>query len=36
MTVLAMHPSDVLAIAAVILLWAGLHRLRRHRRRNKP
>ena len=35
MTILAAHPSDVLPIAGVILIWAALHRLRRHRRGRK-
>ena len=33
MTVLAMHPADILPIALVILVWVGLHRLRRRRRK---
>lgn len=33
MTVLALHPADILPIAAVILVWVGLHRLRRKRRK---
>jgi hypothetical protein len=33
MTVLAMHPADILPIAAVILVWVGLHRLRRRGRK---
>ena len=32
MSLLAMHPADILPIALVILVWAGLHRLRRKRR----
>lgn len=33
MTILAWHPSDILPIAIVLLVWVGLHRLRRWRRR---
>ena len=36
MTVLALHPADILPIAVVILVWVGLHRLRRKRRNPKP
>jgi len=31
--VLALHPQDLLAIAAVIVLWASLSMLNRRRRR---
>lgn len=30
-----MHPSDILPIAGVILIWVALHRVRRHRRKHK-
>ena len=33
MSVLALHAADLAAIAAVLLVWAGLHRLRSSRRR---
>jgi hypothetical protein len=32
MTVLALHPEDILAIAGVILVWVALRRLGRRRR----
>ena len=35
MTILAMHPADVLPIAGVILVWVALHGLRRRRDRRK-
>ena len=35
MTVLAMHPADILPIAVVILIWVALHRLRRRGGRRK-
>ena len=35
MTVLAKHPADILPIAVVILVWVGLHRLRRRGRQGK-
>jgi hypothetical protein len=31
-TVLATHPADLYAIAAVALVWVVVHLLRRHRR----
>jgi hypothetical protein len=33
MVVLALHGSDILAIAGVIILWVVLQRLQRRRRR---
>ena len=35
MTILAMHPTDILPIAVVILVWVGLHRLRRKGREGR-
>ena len=32
MIVLALHAEDIVAIAAVILVWVGLRRLARRRR----
>ena len=32
MIVLALHPADIVGIAAVILVWVALHRIRRRRR----
>lgn len=33
MTVLAFHPGDIVAVAAVVLIWVALHRLRGRGRR---
>lgn len=35
MTVLAMHPGDLLPIAAVILVWVGLRKLAGRGRRRR-
>ena len=35
MTVLAMHPGDLVPIAGVILIWALLHWIRRRRQTPK-
>lgn len=35
MSILAMHPGDVLPIAGVILIWVALHRIRRHGRKRR-
>ena len=34
--VLAMHPEDIVAIAAVLLVWVALRRLAGRRRRWRP
>jgi hypothetical protein len=36
MIVLAFHPDDLLAIAAVVLVWVALRRLRQRRGRQPP